>query len=320
MIRINEELRALYQADQADRQPPIDWATMAAQDVIRRRRVEALIAAGALQVAEDYFHAAMVFQHGPTPDYHLRAHELAKRSVEMGGPPVAKWLTAAAYDRWLRGQGKPQKYGTQYSWQGDHWEVADVDPDTTDDERAAWEVPPLAVAQARAAQMDPPEPVIPLEDDPVIIVPNSPPLATWEAHGIKLEIHALPPGFTPPSRHDMGLTLPAALDEAPIPPGFPAGATVHRKDRIFLVVDANGEFVGSWGETTGPIILGHLSGQPLPVMTEVQIGERVGALVDQGDHGRLLIWSLSAETYGLVSGWLTVEQLLAIAENLVPSA
>jgi transposase len=67
-----------------------------------------------LQAPEDYFHAAMVFQHGETLDDFWRAHELAKRGAELGHPNC-RWLTAAAYDRWLMNQGKPQKYGTQYT-------------------------------------------------------------------------------------------------------------------------------------------------------------------------------------------------------------
>jgi hypothetical protein len=42
-------------------------------------------------------------------------------------------------------QGKPQKYGTNYVYDG--W----VDPETADEERAAWDVPPLA-EQLRKAE------------------------------------------------------------------------------------------------------------------------------------------------------------------------
>lgn len=59
-----------------------------------------------------------------------------------------------AYDRWLMHQGKPQKYGTQYQRVGRHVTFYRVDPDTTDDERAEWNVPPLAHALQRLERMN----------------------------------------------------------------------------------------------------------------------------------------------------------------------
>ena len=48
-------------------------------------------------------------------------------------------------------QGKPQKYGTNYVYDGRGDRLWDVDPDTTDEERAEWDVPPLA-EQLRKAE------------------------------------------------------------------------------------------------------------------------------------------------------------------------
>ncbi len=70
-----------------------------------------------------------------------QAHALARRAAELGHRTN---LAAAAYDRWLLIQGKPQKYGTQYQWDGT---LYPVDPAMTDEERAAWLVPPLAQLQ-----------------------------------------------------------------------------------------------------------------------------------------------------------------------------
>lgn len=44
--------------------------------------------------------------------------------------------------------------GTQYKKVDGAWIVWSVDPAITDAQRAAWEVPPLAEAEARAAQMN----------------------------------------------------------------------------------------------------------------------------------------------------------------------
>ncbi|MBO0777659.1 MAG: hypothetical protein J2P37_02420 [Ktedonobacteraceae bacterium] len=67
-----------------------------------------------MQAGEDYFHAAMIFQHGERLEDYWQAHELAKQAVAQGYRPAACWFVAASYDRWLMHQGKPQKYGTQY--------------------------------------------------------------------------------------------------------------------------------------------------------------------------------------------------------------
>jgi hypothetical protein len=150
--RANRELQALYEADQRDRRRAEHWDGVQARDQEPRRRVEALIEEGALGRAEDYFHAAMVFQHGEQPDHFMQAHELAKRAAELG-MEHAKWLAAAALDRWLMVQHKPQRYGTQYQASDGRWVLYEVDPTTTDDERAEWNVPPLTEALERAEQM-----------------------------------------------------------------------------------------------------------------------------------------------------------------------
>jgi hypothetical protein len=155
---VNEELRALFEADQADR---AEWPTADAgppeglneRDAVRRARVEELIDADVLADPLDYFHVAMVFQHGGDRAHYLRAHELALRGAELGCGP-ARWLAAAALDRWLMFGGHPQRYGTQYRVIGGRWELWRVDPETPDEDRAAWDVPPLAEAQRFAVEMN----------------------------------------------------------------------------------------------------------------------------------------------------------------------
>jgi len=154
---MNQKLLALFEQDQADRDGGLR-PDARARDDRRRHQVEALIAAGGLRDPEDYYHAAMVFQHGTKPAHYLRAHELASRGAELG-VREARWLAAAAYDRWLMMNGRPQKYGTQYRADGGRWMLWEVDPATTDAERAEWDVPTLAEAHARAEEMtraDPP--------------------------------------------------------------------------------------------------------------------------------------------------------------------
>ena len=56
------------------------------------------------------------------------------RAIELGYEP-ARWLAAAAYDRWLSDAGLPQKFGTQYRSEGGRWILLPVDSSTTDEER-----------------------------------------------------------------------------------------------------------------------------------------------------------------------------------------
>jgi hypothetical protein len=115
---LNAELIQLYDEDQADRAggwETIDWTKVTPRDQARRKRVDEIVAAGGAKVADDYYHAAMVYQHGDTGDEIQRAHDLAVEAVELDRDhDAAKWLAAAAEDRKLMYEGKPQKWGTQY--------------------------------------------------------------------------------------------------------------------------------------------------------------------------------------------------------------
>lgn len=155
---MNKKLKQLYEQDQADRLDTQSLTRtqiegMVQRDRERRECVEELIEHGALQAPEDYFHAAMVFQHGETLEHYWQAHELAKKGAELGHP-TCRWLTAAAYDRWLMRQGKPQKYGTQYILKDEQWALYEFDPTTTDAQRAEWNARSLAQALQRVEEMN----------------------------------------------------------------------------------------------------------------------------------------------------------------------
>ena len=65
----------------------------------RRQRVNELLAEGRLTAPDDYFHAALIFQHGDTLEDIWQAHELARKAAEMGKAP--EWLKEAL-ERWER--------------------------------------------------------------------------------------------------------------------------------------------------------------------------------------------------------------------------
>ena len=112
---LNPELLRLFEADQADRQPPIDEPAVMVRDESRRRRVLSLVRSASLVSAGDFFHAAFILQHSCLSDDYALAHRLAARASALdpwdGGK---RWLVAATKDRYLGSIGKAQVYGTQY--------------------------------------------------------------------------------------------------------------------------------------------------------------------------------------------------------------
>lgn len=112
----NPEMTALFEADQADRTDlaHIDWKVLAAADEERRARTRELMDAGELRSRDDFYHAALVFQHGSSPADYLLAHTLAVVAVAKGRRD-ATWIAAATLDRYLQAIGQKQVYGTQFS-------------------------------------------------------------------------------------------------------------------------------------------------------------------------------------------------------------
>lgn len=167
------ELAALYAADRAEHAavPPVDmpaYAVLRARD--RARRVQALAALERLRAlgavpSEALYYAAWLLNHGETPDEAARAHALAREAAEAGYAP-ARWLAAAAYDRACMYAGRPQRYGTQFVPDGVRYRLWDVEPATSDSERAEWGVPPLAEQHARAEAMTRTEPQPPMDGAP----------------------------------------------------------------------------------------------------------------------------------------------------------
>lgn len=113
---VNSEMKAMFDADQAARTNPaaIDWSLLTAQDEARRLRTRALLDAGQLRHADDFYFAAFIFQHGDQPDDFLLAHSLAMVAVARGRAN-ASWIAAATLDRYLQNIGRPQIFGTQFS-------------------------------------------------------------------------------------------------------------------------------------------------------------------------------------------------------------
>lgn len=153
----SDELGQIYIADQDDRkESPIDWSVVGRRDRERRERVGELIAAAELRCPVDFFHAAMVYQHGHSPSHYLLAHILATAAAFQGHEPAIK-LSASTLDRYLGTVGQPQVFGMQLHkmpWEGD------FSPEPFDREivpdfvRQIYNVPSLSDLEARLERMN----------------------------------------------------------------------------------------------------------------------------------------------------------------------
>ncbi len=92
---------------------PAQLEEMAKGDVARLRRTKELVQSGDLATADDFDHAALVFQHGNVFEDYATAHELSVCALLLG-KRSASWLAGASYDRMLVHCGIPQRFATQY--------------------------------------------------------------------------------------------------------------------------------------------------------------------------------------------------------------
>jgi hypothetical protein len=148
LAALNTELRSLFDQDQADRRQGINQSghsALSRRDQQRKARVLQILADGGARLADDYYHAAMVLQHGDRVEDYQLAHDTAMKALETEPlHPLARWLAAASKDRVLMALGKPQLYGTQFQTGADgKVERWPVDPTITNAERARWHVDPI---------------------------------------------------------------------------------------------------------------------------------------------------------------------------------
>ncbi|HXM56225.1 MAG TPA: hypothetical protein VOB72_12610 [Candidatus Dormibacteraeota bacterium] len=298
---MHDELRELHEADQADRlaaEPPPDVID---RDRRRRGRVAELLDAGAAADGADFHHAAMVFQHGDELGDYWRAHQLALRAVELGYGP-GRWLAAAAYDRWLMHQRRPQKYGTQYRGAGGAWVLYDVDPATTDAERAAWDVPSLAEARRRAERMT-------AEHPPG---PGLTALEVCRHGGLELRIVDMESVRPGPG----GQPAPEPLRDGDPVPWLPDGLVPRRLGPGFVAMREPGQPVVGWHRVSTPVLIAWTDQDgPPPEPEPVEIGGRP-AIVCRGERGSWVLAGRAPERPWMVSGLLPDEDLQRVAASL----
>lgn len=114
----SNELKELADADQKARD---NWQHMTEKeimemrhtDLIRRKRVGEIFGEGCFKTQADYMSAALIYQHGNTPDHYYQAYIWSKRASELGDV-YGKYFSALAIDRYLISIGKKQLFGSQY--------------------------------------------------------------------------------------------------------------------------------------------------------------------------------------------------------------
>lgn len=82
---------------------------MGRRDLKRRKRVGEIFAEGCLKTADDFAAAAMIFQHGTSPDHFYQTFVWSKRGVDLGDDKQKK-LVALAVDRYLVNIGHKQLF------------------------------------------------------------------------------------------------------------------------------------------------------------------------------------------------------------------
>ena len=310
---MSDEFARLFHEDQADRaesHAAMDWAEISARDAARLQRVEELLAAGAAQTPADYFHAAMIFQHGTELAHYWRAYELAKYAADHGYQG-ARWLTAAAYDRWLMQQQWPQKYGTQYI--GDHkgWRLYEVDPATTDAERAEWNVPSLAQAQQRANAMNATDPSI----------PSTSPLFTTTLPGLRIELFEIPEVPPIPSPE----LLPPDIPVSELPRYLPISLTPYKMANGYCATTLEGRPVIFWAGLPlgdGTISIGWIqNGANEPRVEQLEIAHQAAAIISgQPNQMTYIVVTRSPTECLMVCGYLPQDELVRVTESLSPAS
>ena len=154
----NQELALLYVEDQTGRTAVgsdiVAASNLGADDLTRRTRVKQIYAENALKTGSDFYHAALILQHGYTADDYLLAHEFSVIALSKG-EMRAKWLAAATEDRFLMQLKRPQRFGTQFFQLPEgKWEMYTTSDGVSDYLRSQLDVPTIAEAVRKQGHLN----------------------------------------------------------------------------------------------------------------------------------------------------------------------
>jgi hypothetical protein len=121
----------------------------------RLEKVRGYVKAEQLVTAQDYLYAGVILSSSSHPDDLTAAWAAGLKAAELGDDRGFR-VFAEAVDRFEMQRGGEQKYGTQYYYLEviQKWRLYPYNLDTTDAERAAMGVEPLAELLAREEQLN----------------------------------------------------------------------------------------------------------------------------------------------------------------------
>jgi hypothetical protein len=143
--RRSDEVQKIVAADQSDRQDPdrifrdeIFRNQVLKRDEARRKRIGEIFGEGCFQKAADFSAAALVFQHGNTPDHFFQTYIWSKRAVDLGDTSQ-KRMMGLGIDRYLVNIGQKQLFASQASKPLDSacWCLEQVEETYPDSDRKA---------------------------------------------------------------------------------------------------------------------------------------------------------------------------------------
>ena len=121
----------------------------------RAARVRELVEDGKVNGARDEYRAAVILYDSQDIADIVLAQELAMRAHENGTKDGMR-IVAHCMDRSLMMRSKPQHFGTQVVYEAvlSKWRLYDLDPSTTDEDRAAFGIQPLSELQDRVGYLN----------------------------------------------------------------------------------------------------------------------------------------------------------------------
>jgi hypothetical protein len=142
---LSAEIKRLYDEGEAEREDRSSQATSVLErDEARLKAARKMDKKGQLCTAEDKWYAAWIMTQADKVPILERAYELAQETMNehyVNGP----WLVAFTFDLKRVAEGYNQSYGTQtqINERGERC-LVELEPDVTDEERAAYGVKPIA--------------------------------------------------------------------------------------------------------------------------------------------------------------------------------
>ena len=140
------ELAALVQTGKDERTAKDD--KLDKNDASRVKAAVKMNDSGQLCTPEDKLNAAFLIQWSMDSKTLEMGHNLAKEAM-MAHVHTAPWLTALTYDRWQVSRGLEQRYASQMVANKKGVCLYPVKTDSTDEERKAYDMPPIADAYRR---------------------------------------------------------------------------------------------------------------------------------------------------------------------------